>query len=94
MIGQYDMIIIAVKPYQVMDIMREVHQTFKSAGSHTPKSLRPLVVSVAASVPLSALEKKVLQYKGFVSFIEPHPFTHRPKSPGILEIHRSLATCP
>lgn len=58
-IGQCDMIIIAVKPYQVMEVMRDIHQTFKSAGGHTPRSLRPLVVSVAASVPLAEIEKKV-----------------------------------
>lgn len=58
-IGQCDMIIIAVKPYQVLEVMQEIHQIFKTSGSHPPKSLRPLVVSVAASVPLAEIEKKV-----------------------------------
>ena len=59
-IGQCDMIVIAVKPYQVLEVMQDIHQTFKSSsGSYTPKSLRPLVVSVAASVPLAEIEKKV-----------------------------------
>ena len=57
-IGQYDIIIIAVKPYQVMEVMKDIHQTFRTVGGHTPKSLRPLVVSVAASVPLQEIEKK------------------------------------
>lgn len=57
-IGQCDMIIVAVKPYQVMEVMQDIHQTFKTAGGHTPKSLRPLIVSVAASVPLQEIERK------------------------------------
>jgi hypothetical protein len=63
-IGQYDVIIIAVKPYQVMEVMQDIHQTFRTAGCHTPKSLRPLVVSVAASVPLQEIEKKVKRREG------------------------------
>ena len=59
-IGQCDMIVIAVKPYQVLEVMQEMHQMFKSSGSQAPKTLRPLVVSVAASVPLAEIEKKVL----------------------------------
>lgn len=59
-IGQCDMIVIAVKPYQVLDVMQEMHQMFKTSGAHAPKTLRPLVVSVAASVPLVEIEKKVI----------------------------------
>ena len=58
-IGQCDMIIIAVKPHQVLDVMQEMHQMFKNSGAQAPKTLRPLVVSVAASVPLAEIEKKV-----------------------------------
>ncbi len=59
-IGQCDMIVIAVKPYQVLDVMQEMHQMFKNSGSQAPKTLRPLVVSVATSVPLVEIEKKVI----------------------------------
>ena len=62
-----DVIILAVKPHQILDIMKEIHDTYTAvqqyAGSKTttttPKSFRPLIVSVAASVPLADIEEKV-----------------------------------
>ena len=56
-----DVIIIAVKPYLVLTVLSEIHDFYTSAQSSgtPPKNLRPLIVSVAASVPLSDIESKV-----------------------------------
>ena len=62
-----DIIILAVKPYQVMDVMKEIHDSYTSvqqyAGKATssPRSFRPLIVSVAAAVTLADIEEKVSQ---------------------------------
>ncbi len=60
-IGASDVIIIAVKPYQVLEVMDNLLKVLKTAqvAGSTPKSLRPLIVSVASSVPLAELEKRV-----------------------------------
>ena len=60
MIGQCDIIFIAVKPYQALQVMQEIFDVFKNSQSSSLKSLRPLIISMAASVPLTELEKKVL----------------------------------
>ncbi len=65
-----DVIIVSVKPYQVLAIMADIQatygetQTVSGAGmsaaiSSTPKNLRPLIVSVAAAITLSDMEQKV-----------------------------------
>ena len=61
-----DLIVLAVKPYQIIDVMKEIHDTYttvqQQAGSKataTPRSFRPLVVSVAAAVTLAEIEDKV-----------------------------------
>lgn len=62
-----DIIILAVKPHQIIDVMKEVHDTYvavqQQAGSRantaTPRSFRPLIVSVASSVALADIEEKV-----------------------------------
>lgn len=59
-----DIIILAVKPYQILDVMTEIHDIYaaaQSAGNRgpAPRSLRPLIVSVAAVISLSEIEKKV-----------------------------------
>ena len=61
-----DVIVLAVKPYQVLDVMKEIHDTYTTvqqlAGSKataTPRSFRPLIVSVAAAVSLADIEGKV-----------------------------------
>ena len=63
-----DIIVIAVKPYQVMDVLDEIQETYKEVTavnpltgtpSNPPKNLRPLIVSVAAGVAIEELEAKV-----------------------------------
>ena len=61
-----DIIILAVKPHQILDVMTEVHDTYtavqQQAGSRTtttPRSFRPLIVSIASSVSLADIEEKV-----------------------------------
>ncbi len=63
-----DIIIIAVKPYQVLDVLEEVQEIYKEltavnpltgTPSTPPKNLRPLIVSVAAGVAIAELEAKV-----------------------------------
>ena len=61
-----DVIVLAVKPYQILDVMKEIHDTYTTvqqlAGSKattTPRSFRPLIVSVAAAVSLADIEGKV-----------------------------------
>lgn len=64
-----DVIIVAVKPYQVPDVMSEVQSVYteiqsvySSSGQSTaaaPKNLRPLIVSVASAVTISDIEQKV-----------------------------------
>ena len=61
-----DIIILAVKPHQILDVMKEVHDTYvavqQQAGSRTtttPRSFRPLIVSVATSISLADIEEKV-----------------------------------
>lgn len=64
-----DIIIIAVKPQQVLDIMLQIQtvycefHTAHTTGNHqsvvAPKTLRPVIVSVAAGVTLGDIERKV-----------------------------------
>ena len=66
-IGECDIIIIAVKPKQtleVMDVLHKMLRTSQTFGNHVPKSLRPLIISVAACVPLAEMEKRVCLYPG------------------------------
>jgi len=60
-IGTCDVIVIAVKPHQVPEVLDNLHSTLKAAqiSGNAPKSLRPLIVSVASSVSLAELEKRV-----------------------------------
>lgn len=72
-----DIIVLAVKPHQILDVMKEIHDTYtavqQQAGSRTPttspRSFRPLIVSVAASVPLADIEEKVSCSIVFISFL-------------------------
>ena len=63
-----DIIIVAVKPHQVLDIMADIQAVYSEvqssgvAGSQTitaPRNLRPLIVSVAAAITISDIEQKV-----------------------------------
>ena len=59
-----DVIILAVKPYQVLGIMSDIQSMFGDFQSRaqphsSPKSWRPLIVSVASSVTISDIEQKV-----------------------------------
>ena len=66
-IANSDVIIIAVKPYQVLgvlDEMKRIYMEFSDSksmiGSNPlPKNMRPLVVSVAAAITIQQLEEKV-----------------------------------
>lgn len=72
-IGSCDVIVIAVKPYQVLDVMDNLLKKLKSSqasGGHVPKSLRPLVVSVASSVPLAEIEKRVSGVEDMIESIK------------------------
>ena len=66
-----DIIILAVKPYQILDVMKEIHDTYTAVQQHagkassSPRSFRPLIVSVAASVTLADIEEKVRQSNTF-----------------------------
>lgn len=66
-----DIIILAVKPYQVLDVMNEIHDTYTTVQQHagkatsSPRSFRPLIVSVASSVTLADIEDKVCQSSTF-----------------------------
>ena len=73
-----DIIILAVKPHQILDVMKEIHDTYttvqQQAGSRTtttPRSFRPLIVSVATSITLADIEEKVSFGVYFPSFILP-----------------------
>ena len=61
-----DIVIVAVKPYQVLDVMSEFQTLYSEVQSgpgsgvvNAPKNLRPLIVSVAASVTIRDIEQKV-----------------------------------
>ncbi len=63
-----DVIVIAVKPYQVLAILDEIQETYKELTAtnpltnipiRPPKNLRPLIVSVAAGVSIDEIEDKV-----------------------------------
>lgn len=62
LMGECDVIVIAVKPYQTletMNVLQKMLKTSQTLGKHTPKILRPLIISVAACVPLTEMEKRV-----------------------------------
>ena len=61
MIGQSDIIIVSVKPYQVLEVMQDIQDTLKNVQT-TGNHLRPLIISVAASVSLEDLEGKVCYF--------------------------------
>ena len=78
-----DIIILAVKPHQILDVMKEIHDTYttvqQQAGSRTtttPRSFRPLIVSVATSITLADIEEKVSFGVYFPSFILPDTILH------------------
>ena len=62
-----DTIILAVKPYQILDILDELQETYKeltatnplTGVSKPPKNLRPLIISVANGVLIKEIEQKV-----------------------------------
>lgn len=65
-----ELIVIAVKPHQVLPVVEEIQSVFKhfpsSSGSGKtsatpPKSFRPLVVSVATAVTIQDIEQKVAE---------------------------------
>ena len=61
-----DVIVLATKPHQILGIMAEIQAMFSDfqsrAQPHTssPKSWRPLIVSVASSITIADIEQKVL----------------------------------
>ena len=64
-----DIIILAVKPAQVEEVMDEIQTVFKEFPSPSamanspispPKNFRPVIVSVAAAVQIKDLEQKVV----------------------------------
>lgn len=59
-----DVIIVAVKPHHVLDVLAQFEAIYAELSkSHvTPKNLRPVIVSVAASVSISEIERKVRVY--------------------------------
>ena len=71
-----DIVILTVKPYQVLQIMTEIQSIFVEVQSHTtsahtaPKTLRPLIVSVASSVTVADIEKKVRVLHSAISLIQ------------------------
>ena len=71
-----DVVILTVKPYQVLQIMTEIQSIFVEVQSHTtsahtaPKTLRPLIVSVASSVTVADIEKKVRVLHSGISLIQ------------------------
>lgn len=60
-----DIIVLAIKPSQVLTIMSEIQSMFSDFQSRaqphisSPKSWRPLIVSVASSIPIADIEQKV-----------------------------------
>lgn len=87
-----DIIIIAVKPYQVLDVMKEIHDTYtavqQQAGNKTtatPRSFRPLIVSVAAAVSLADIEEKVSSTKSPTNAMTKY-YTWSPKSCVIMHL--------
>ena len=69
MIVNSDLIVIAVKPHQVLSAVEDIQSVFKNfpsspvpgkSNTTPPKSFRPLVVSVATAVTIQDIEQKVL----------------------------------
>ena len=62
-----DVIVISVKPHQVMDILNELQKLYEQLSSsqpivgsnRTPKNMRPLIVSVATAITIKDIEEKV-----------------------------------
>ena len=60
-----DIIILAVKPHQILGVMADIQSMFSQFQSNPqfqesgPKSWRPVIVSIASSVTLSDIEQKV-----------------------------------
>lgn len=63
-----DVLVVAVKPYQVLAILDEIQEVYKEATainpligtpSNPPRNLRPLLISVAAGVSVEEIESKV-----------------------------------
>ena len=56
-----DIIIIAVKPHLVLNILSEIQDYYIAAQSsgNPPKNLRPVIVSVATAVTVEDIESKV-----------------------------------
>ena len=85
-----DIIILCVKPHQILDIMTEIHDIYAAAQAGgnrgpAPRSLRPLIVSVAAIVTLSEIEKKVCVFICLPTHAYFNPTTGRQRFPGTLE---------
>ena len=68
MIVNSDIIVIAVKPHQVLPVVEDIQSVFKNfpsapvpgkTNATPPKSFRPLVVSVATAVTIQDIEQKV-----------------------------------
>lgn len=62
-----DIIVISVKPHQVMDILNELQKLYEEfstsqpivGSNRMPKNMRPLIVSVATAITLKDIEEKV-----------------------------------
>ena len=67
-----DVIVVAVKPQQVLDVLGQFEAMYaEMSKSHvTPRNLRPVIVSVASSVSISEIEKKVRDVIGLVTRID------------------------
>ena len=67
-----DVIVLATKPQQILDITTEIQASISDSQSQThlqpytasAKNWRPLIVSVAASITISDLEEKVCACPG------------------------------
>ena len=63
-----DVIVLAAKPHQILGIMEEIQAMFSDFQSRaqphisSPKSWRPLIVSVACSVTIADIEQKVSSF--------------------------------
>ena len=62
-----DVIVISVKPHQVMDVLNELQKLYEDLSTsqpivgskRMPKNMRPLIVSVATAITLKDIEEKV-----------------------------------
>ena len=64
-----DIIVLAIKPHQILGIMSEIQAMFSDFQSRaqphvsSPKCWRPLIVSVASSLTIADIEQKVVKMR-------------------------------